>query len=337
VTVLQKQVATLMHVSNLYYHEPQARLGKMLTERSGLERAFFCNSGAEANEAAIKFVRKWAKQKIGPEATQIITAEKSFHGRTLGTIAATGQPKFRAGFEPNTPGFIHVPFNDLAALEAAVSPETCAIMLEPTQCESGVHPASKEYWQGVRDLCDRKGIALILDEVQTGMGRTGKLFAHQHYGIKPDVMSLAKALGSGVPVAACLLTQEIASAMAPGDHGTTFGGGLLACTAGIATIETMEDDNLLANCLAMGKRLKEGFQSLQSKYSIVKEIRGLGLIWGIELSDPVAKEVGEAALEAGLIINSIGDCVLRMSPPLIITNNEVDEALGILDTLFARF
>lgn len=337
VEAMHRQLDTLIHVSNLYYNGPQACLAKMLTDRTGLARAFFCNSGAEANEAAIKLTRKWAKKKLGPNATQIITMENSFHGRTLGTIAATGQPKFRVGFEPTTPGFMHVPFNDISALEAAIDSTTCGVMMELIQCESGVRMPSPEYVREVRALCDRKGIALIIDEVQTGMGRTGKLFAHENFGIKPDVMSVAKALGSGIPIGACLATEDLASAFVPGDHGTTFGGNPFACCAGITTIETMEELNLLDNCVEMGNLLQSGLKKIQERNPIIKEVRGIGLMQGVELNKPFAKEIGAGTLEKGLVINSIGDRVLRMSPPLIITKDDVAEALGILDTLFTEY
>ncbi len=333
------QVRALGHVSNIFHTEPQGRLAKMLAERSGMDRVFFQNSGAEANEAAIKIVRKWGKKKLGPDASEIVTALKSFHGRTFVAIAATGQPKIREGFSPDMPGFTHVPFNDIAALEAAITPNTCAVMLEPIQCEGGVYVAAQEYMRGVRSLCDRKGIALVLDEVQTGMGRTGKIFAFEHYGIKPDVMTLAKALsgGSGVPIGAVLANEEFASALSAGDHGTTFGGGPVACAAGIASLEVLEEEDLLTNCTAMGSYMRDGLQALCEKHPIVKEIRGMGLMWGVELESPKAKEINDRALELGLIVNAIGDRILRIAPPLIVTDGDLDEALDILDTVFAEF
>lgn len=337
VEAICKQAHQLLHVSNIYYTAQQSKLETMLAERSGLDRAFFTNSGSEANETAIKLVRKWGKKKLGPQATQIVTAVMSFHGRTLATLAATGQPRFQVGFEPNVEGFTHIPFNDLGALEKEIGPTTCGVMLEPIQCESGIHPATPEYLKGVREICDRKGIALILDEVQTGMGRTGKLFAHQHYGIKPDVMTLAKALGGGVPISACLATNEVGSAFQPGDHGNTFGGGPLACSAAIATLETFDAEHVLDNCTAMGEYLKSKFKQLQSEQPLLKEVRGLGLIIGLELSKPCAKQVDNLALENGLLINAIGDYVLRLAPPLIINQKDADEAVSILEKVFKEF
>jgi len=252
VKAIQEQAETLMHVSNLYYIEHQARLAELLVQNSCCDRAFFCNSGAEANEAAIKLARKYSKKKHGPEKYEIITAEKSFHGRTMATITATGQAKFQKGFEPLLPGFKHVPFNNLEALREAIGPHTCAVMLEPVQGEGGVNVADPDYLSGVRELCDRHGLLLIFDEVQCGLGRTGKFLAYQHYGAEPDIITLAKALGGGFPIGAMLAKEEVAAAFTPGDHASTFGGNPLACAAALAAMRAQLDEDIKENCARVG-------------------------------------------------------------------------------------
>jgi len=333
VEAIRQQAARLMHCSNLYYIEQQARLAALLAEHSGLERVFFCNSGAEAVEGAIKLARKWGKIHKGKESYEIITAFNSFHGRTLACITATGQLKYQKGFEPLPRGFRYVPFNDLAALEEAVNDHTCAVMLEPVQGEGGINVAGRDYLRGVRELCDRAGLLLIFDEVQCGMGRTGRLFAHQRYDVKPDVMTLAKALGGGFPIGALLAREEVARAFEPGDHASTFGGNPLACAAGLAALQAILEEGLAANAARMGEYLRKRLWGLASRYPFVKEVRGLGLMVGIELTEPGAPFV-ERCREKGLLINCVNGYVLRLVPPLTITEREVDEAAGVLDEVF---
>ncbi|MEW5762958.1 MAG: acetylornithine transaminase [Bacillota bacterium] len=333
VEAVQAQAARLLHCSNLYYIEQQARLAMLLVEHSALDRAFFCNSGAEAVEGAIKLARKWAKAHKGAESYEIITAFNSFHGRTLACITATGQLKYQKGFEPLPRGFRYVPFNDLAALEKAVNEHTCAVMLEPVQGEGGVNVAEPEYLRGVRELCDRERLLLILDEVQTGMGRTGRLFAYEHYGIAPDVVTLAKALGGGVPIGSLLAREEVAQAFAPGDHASTFGGNPLACAAALAVVQVTLEENLPAHAARTGAYLMERLRELAGQYRFVREVRGLGLMVGIELSRPGAPIVARCR-ERGLLINCVNGYVLRLVPPLVITTREVDEAVAILDLVF---
>ena len=333
VEAIRQQAARLIHCSNLYYIEQQARLAALLAEHSGLGRVFFCNSGAEAVEGAIKLARKWAKIHKGRGSYEIITAFNSFHGRTLACITATGQLKYQKGFEPLPQGFGYVPFNDLAALEDAVNEHTCAVMLEPVQGEGGVNVADGDYLRGVRELCDRAGLLLIFDEVQCGLGRTGHLFAHEHYGVKPDIMTLAKALGGGFPIGALLAREEVAQAFGPGDHASTFGGSPLACAAGLAAVETILEENLPANAARVGAYLLERLRELASRYAFVKEVRGLGLMVGIELTQPGDPFV-ERCRDKGLLVNCVSGNVLRLVPPLTITRQEVDEAVNVLERVF---
>ncbi len=328
-----EQARRLMHVSNLYYIEPQARLAQLLVENSCGDRVFFCNSGAEANEAAIKLARKYAKLHGGPDKYEIITAFKSFHGRTLATITATGQPKYQKGFEPLPPGFKYVPFNDLSALEAAAGPHTCAVLLEPVQGEGGIHPAQKDYLKGVADLCRRHGLLLIFDEVQCGLGRTGRLFAYEHYGVKPDILTLAKALGNGFPIGAMVAKEKVADAFSPGDHASTFGGNPLACTAALATLEYMLSHGVIENAARMGAYFKERLVELAGRFSFIREVRGLGLLLGLELTIEGAPIVSRCR-ERGLLINCVDGRILRFLPPLIIGTEEVDQAAGILKEVF---
>jgi len=336
VSAISEQARTLMHVCNLYYVPQQPELAKRLVELSGLDKAFFCNSGAEANEAAIKLARKWAKEAHGPKRYEIITAEGSFHGRTLCTVTATGQPKYHQGFEPLVPGFKYVPFNDSRALEAAVTEHTCAIMLEPVQGESGVHPASPDYLSGVRELCDEKGLLLILDEIQTGLGRTGRWFGHEHYGIKPDIMTLAKTLGGGFPIGACLATDDAAKAFKPGSHASTFGGNPLACAAALATLDIMEQERLIENAADMGAYLVEALEELKARRDDIVEVRGVGLMAAIELSRDYAPAVAAGCLWRGLIVNPLGQNVIRFLPPLIVGKEHVDSAIRILSDAFSE-
>ncbi|MCL2337621.1 MAG: acetylornithine transaminase [Firmicutes bacterium] len=330
VRAIRDQAETLMHVSNLYYTEPQAKLAELLVQNSCCQRVFFCNSGAEANEAAIKLTRKYAKKFGGPEKYEIITAEKSFHGRTLAAITATGQTKYQQGFEPLPQGFKYVPFNDLAALQKAVGPHTCAVLLEPVQGEGGVIPAERDYLAGVRELCDQQGLLLIFDEVQCGLGRIGKFMAYQHYGVEPDLITLAKALAGGFPMGAMLAKQAVADVFAPGDHAATFGGNPLACAAALAAMGVMLQEAVPENCAQVGAYLKEQLLVLQQKYSFIREVRGLGLLLGMELAVEGAPYVRRCQ-ERGLLINCAAGNVLRLLPPLIITKEEADRAVAILD------
>lgn len=337
VVALQKQAQRLIHVSNLYYNEPQVRLAKLLVENSFADKVFFCNSGAEANEGAIKLARKYAKENMKGERYEIITAFNSFHGRTLATLTATGQEKFQKGFEPLLPGFRYVEFNNLKALESAINEKTCAVMLEPIQGEGGIRIPSSDYLKGVREICDSHGILLILDEVQTGMGRTGRLFAYEHYGIKPDIMTLAKGLGSGVPIGAVLATDKVAISFQPGSHASTFGGNPLCCAAAIATIETiLEDGFILDQCRRMGEYMMQGLMELKEEYSsIIIDVRGIGLMIGIEMSLDCS-EIVKDCLERGLIINCTAGNVLRFTPPLIVQKRDIDHMLDILDDVLRR-
>lgn len=329
VKALQDQAATLMHMSNLFLTAPQAALAKKLISISDMERVFFCNSGAEANEAAIKIARK--NGKVGGSETkfQIVTAHRSFHGRTMATVTATAQPKYQAPFAPMVPGFNYVPLNDIDALTAAVSDDTCAVLLEPIQGEGGVYAADQAYLEKARELCDKHGALLIFDEVQTGMGRTGKWWAYENYGVVPDIMTLAKSLGGGVPIGACLARGAAATTLVPGDHGSTFAGGPLMTAAALATIEAIEEEHLMANAHAMGAYLKHRLEEPRFAGKI-EEIRGMGLILGVELAEPNARKVLTAAFYRGLIVNAVGDRTIRLLPPLIITREDVDKAVDIL-------
>ena len=332
---LTAQAKKLFHVSNLFYMEPQIKAAEMLVENSFGDKVFFCNSGAEANEAAIKLARRYSWKKYGEGRHEIITMENSFHGRTVNTLAATGQKKFEIGFEPLTQGFSHVPFNDIEAVRKAVTDKTCAVMLELIQSEGGVYVADKEYIRQLREFTKEKDILLILDEVQTGIGRTGTFFAYEQFGIEPDIMSLAKALGNGFPVGAIVATDEVMSAFVPGTHASTFGGNPLASAAVLATLNTIIDDKILKNAVESGEYLYQGLLKLQKKFPFVTEIRGMGLIWGIELSldgDAVAREF----LAEGIILNCTKGTTLRLVPPLIVKKEEIDIFLEIADQIFER-
>ncbi|MDD3652760.1 MAG: acetylornithine transaminase [Desulfotomaculaceae bacterium] len=330
VDAITRQAKELIHCSNLYYIEPQALLAKMLVEQSGLGKAFFCNSGAEANEAAIKLARKHAKLKHSPEKVEIVTAWQSFHGRTLATITATGQTKYQKGFEPLPGGFKYVPFNDLDAMEQAVSATTCAVMLEPVQGEGGVNVASRYYLEGVKMLCWENGALLIYDEVQTGIGRTGRFLAYQHYGVEPDILTLAKALGGGFPIGAMLATNKVAEAFQPGDHASTFGGNPLACAAALAALEEIIAGGVIENAAAVGVYMQDKLRKLAEKYDYVKEVRGLGLLLGVELAIDGGGIVNRCR-EKGLLINCVNGNVLRFIPPLTISRQDVDRALWLLE------
>jgi predicted acetylornithine/succinylornithine family transaminase len=329
VAAIQNQAATLMHVSNLYHIPPQIELARLLVENSFADKVFFCNSGAEANEGAIKLARKYGCDVLGGKY-EIITMEQSFHGRTLATITATGQSKFQKGFEPLPDGFVYVPFNDLVALEKAITERTCAVMLEPIQAEGGIRVPDEDYLQGVRQICDKYKLLMILDEVQVGMGRTGKLFAYEHAGIVPDIMTLAKALGNGFPVGAMLATDKVASVFAPGNHASTFGGNPLAMAAAKATFEILTQGGVIDHGATIGRYLKNRLEELRSRYSCIKDVRGRGLILGMELDREVADTVGRC-IERGVLIGSAGTHVLRFVPPLIVEIEDVDHLINTLE------
>ena len=330
---LAEQSQRLVHTSNLYYTSEQLDLAELLIGTAFPSRVFLCNSGAEANETAIKIARKWGRvHKQG--ATSIVCADNAFHGRTTGALAATGTERYREPFEPLARGFIRVPFNDLDAIASAVDGATCAVMLEPIQGESGVHPLDRGFLGALRRLCDEREVLLILDEVQTGMGRTGAWWAHQHDGVAPDVMTIAKGLAGGVPIGAVLAAPR-ADVLEPGDHGSTFGGGPLASAVASAVIRTIEEEHLVERAAAAGDHIAESVQGMASQGAPVHEVRGRGLMLGIGLRLPVAREVAAAALEHGVIVNAVGDRTVRLLPPLIITHDEVDEAMRRLGNAFA--
>jgi acetylornithine/N-succinyldiaminopimelate aminotransferase len=323
---IARQARELVHVSDLYYTRPQVDLAQRLNELGFTGRAFFANSGAEANEAAIKIARKWGKANRAG-AYEVLSTDGSFHGRTLAAVAATGQPKYQAPFAPMPDGFRQVPYNDIAALQAAVGPNTAAILLEPIQGESGVIPAAPGYLRAVRDLCDAENLLLVLDEVQTGVGRTGTFYAFQDEGVVPDVVTLAKGLGGGVPIGVCLAGPR-ADVLGPGDHGSTFGGQPLACAAALATLDVIAEGGLVDRAREIGDYLQA---QVASRLAAFGQARGRGLLQALVLAEPLAVEVTAAALGRGLMVNSIGDRVVRMVPPLIIGRAEVDRALDILE------
>jgi acetylornithine/N-succinyldiaminopimelate aminotransferase len=328
VEAVKHQVELLTHVSNLYHIENQIHLAQLLVENSCLDKVFFCNSGAEANEAAIKLARKYASEKMAGKY-ELITMQDSFHGRTLATVTATGQERFHEGFAPLPQGFRYVPYNDLTAIEAAVTNRTCGVMVEPIQGESGVIIPSPGYLSGIRKICDERGLLMIVDEVQTGIGRTGTLFACEQEDVVPDMITLAKALGNGFPIGALLASKEVAAAFVPGSHGSTFGGNPLATAAGIAVLETLLDEEMLENCRRVGEYFLNRLIDLKQKNDRIREVRGRGLIIAVELTVPGAEIVMDC-MERGLLINCTGSCVLRFVPPLILTKTDVDKAISIL-------
>ena len=334
-SAISKQARELIHCSNYYYIPQRSELAYRLCRASFADKAFFCNSGAEANEAAIKLARGYFHYKE-QNRFEIITAEKSFHGRTYGSMTATGQEKFSKPFAPIVPGFKYVPFNDIDAIKLAIGPQTAAIMLELIQGESGVNPADVEYIKEIRKICTEKGILLIFDEVQTGIGRTGKMFCYQNYGVTPDIMTLAKGLGGGVPIGAMLCTDEAATGFRPGDHGTTFGGNPLACAAGIAVMEYFGEANLLDNVNLVSEVLFERLNKLKAKYSCLTSVRGQGLLIGIEFDDSIiASGLREELFRAGFLVSSIGRSVIRIAPPLIITKSQAISFVKELDQLLS--
>ncbi|MEW6427472.1 MAG: aspartate aminotransferase family protein [Thermodesulfobacteriota bacterium] len=331
-----RQAGKLVHVSNLFYTVPQTELAERLVANSFADRVFFCNSGAEANEAAIKLARKHS----AAGRYEILTLEGSFHGRTLATVAATGQPKFHQGFEPMPAGFRSVPYGDEAALAAAIGPATCAIMVEPLQGEGGVRPLGRDYLAAIRKLCDRHGLLLIFDEVQVGMGRTGTLFAYEQLGVRPDIMTLAKALGNGLPIGAMLAREDVAAAFVPGSHASTFGGNPVAAAAANAVLDVMLAPEFLPTVRDRGEYLAAALAGLAAKYpAIATQNRGMGLLQGLVLA-PAARPHGPAMIarlfEAGILANFAGNTALRFVPPLIVGRAEIDRLIGELDRLFAN-
>lgn len=335
VLAIQKQAVQLIHSSNLYYTEPQVKLAEALVDHSFADKVFFCNSGAEANEAAIKLARRYSHGKYGPGRFEIITMKNSFHGRTMATLTATGQEKVQKGFDPLVPGFHYVAFNHLEELEQTVNERTAAIMLEPIQGEGGVHVADRGYLAAVRELCTKKDILLIFDEVQTGMGRTGTLFAYEQLGVQPDVMTLAKGLGGGVPIGACLAKKEIAQAFEPGSHASTFGGNPLACAAALAVFRVLIEGRLLDQARRIGEYFGKSLLEFKERHNAVQDVRGLGLLQGIEVKLD-AKMVVAECLKRGVLINATSEHVIRFVPPLIISQGEIDHLLEVLTKVCVR-
>ncbi len=335
VGTIQEQAATLIHTSNFFHNPPTIQLAKLLVEHSFADRVFFSNSGAEANEAALKLARKYAKEAFSSDRYEIIATRNSFHGRTLATVTATGQEKYWHGFEPLMPGFKHVPYNDLRAMERAIDNRTAAILVEPLQGEGGVVVPDDGYLPGLRKLCDEAGVLLILDEIQTGMGRTGALWAYQHAGVEPDIMTVAKALANGIPIGATLATERVAGAFTRGSHGTTFGGNPFAAAVGLTTLTTLLEDRLPERAAKMGRLLMDRLQALKPTRPIIREVRGRGLLIGIELTVP-AGPVVTVCREHGLLVLTAGENVLRLAPPLIVEVTSMERAVAILDSALAK-
>lgn len=329
VAAIEQQVRHLIHSSNLYYSEPQVQLAEQLVGLSFGQKVFFCNSGAEANEAAIKLARKYATESFGPDRHEIITFHGSFHGRTLATLTATGQPNLQQGFAPLMPGFRYATFNDLESVKNLITNRTAAILVEPIQGEGGVIVAEKDFMQALRSLCTEHGILLIFDEVQTGIGRTGSMFAYEQYDIEPDIMTLAKGLGGGVPIGACIATDAVAKAFGPGSHASTFGGNPLACAASLEVLRVLIDGEIVQKVQTIGSYLKKGLHDLQNRIPLIKEVRGRGLLLGAELSID-GKSVVQDCLRRKVLINCTMERVLRFIPPLIISHNEIDLLLKVL-------
>ena len=329
------QAKKLVHVSNLFHIEPQIRLAELLTANCFADKVFFCNSGAEANEGAIKLARKYFHDRGEHDRYHVVTMADSFHGRTLATLAATGQTKYRNGFEPAVEGFSHVPYGDIKALEQAVSARTAAVLLEPIQGEGGVKMPGPDFLHQVRTLCDDKGCLMMLDEVQTGMGRTGKLFAHQHSDIVPDVMTLAKGLAGGVPIGALLATDKVSKAFVPGTHASTFGGNPLACAAGLTVLGEILSDGFLVSVQEKGAHLRSRLEDLADRHNLVREVRGVGLMQAVDLKQPGAA-LATAMRDKGVLVNCTAETVLRFLPPLIVTKEEIDEMTAILDSVLSE-
>jgi len=331
VKAITEQANTLMHTSNLYYTIPQLKLAELLVKNSCMDKVFICNSGTEATEGAVKLARRYGHIHLNG-AYEVITGTGSFHGRTLAMVSASGQSKFQEPYIPIPSGFINVEYNNIEALKAATNERTCAVMMEPIQGESGVHLTDDDYLKNVREWCDQKGILLILDEIQTGAGRTGTLFAYQQYGIEPDIMTLAKGLAGGFPIGA-ILCKDKASVFAAGEHGSTFGGNPLACATGYAVFKTIVDNDIPLNAKVTGKYLTKRLNEMKQKYNFISDVRGRGLLQAIEFSDKNALSVVMGCLEKGLLVNKIGDSIIRFMPPLVIGRDEVDKAIDILDAV----
>ncbi len=327
VEAIRKQAGVLMHCSNLFHNELQPRLAKKISELALGGKVFFCNSGAEANECLFKLARKWGSMDGRHE---IVTMKNSFHGRTLATMTATGQTKYQKGFEPLMPGFAYAEFNNLDSVKAAITPATVAVLCEAVQGEGGIVPATPEFMAGLRKLCDEKKILLFFDEVQAGIGRTGKWFGFQNYGIRPDGFSMAKALGGGFPIGAAAVTPELSDVFQPGNHASTFGGTPLACAAALATLETIEKEDLLGNAVRMGARFMDGLKALAPKHACIQSVRGVGLMVGLVLNVP-AKPIEAKLRENGLLCIATGDHVLRFVPPLVVSPAQIDQALAVID------
>lgn len=336
VKAVHSQLKKLIHVSNFFYTEPQAELARLLTKHSFAEKIFFCNSGAEANEAALKLARKYSREQGSAKRFEVITMQYSFHGRTFATLSATAQEKFQHGFKPLLPGFRYVPFNDITLLKRAITNATCAVMLEPIQGEGGVNCPSENYLKEVRRICDQHDLLLIFDEVQVGMGRTGKIFSYEHFNVKPDIMTLAKALANGFPVGAMLANNKVAQSFTPGSHASTFGGNPVAMVAGIAVMNTLIQGNVLQNCQKMGHYFRERLIELQCMFpTLIKEVRGKGLMLGMELNID-GQDITRRCLQEGIIINCTLDRILRFLPPLIIKKKEIDKCLNVLAKIFSK-
>ncbi len=337
VDALKKQASTLIHTCNLYHTLPQIELAQFLSKKTGGMLSFFCNSGAEANEAAIKLARKWGRVHFsGSLRYEIITTLNSFHGRTYGALSATGQEKLKKYFMPVVPGFKHVPLNDIHALKKAVTKKTCAVMLEVIQGESGVVPADNRYLRDVQKLCRQKNILLLLDEVQTAL-RTGEFFAHEHFGLKPDIVTLAKPIASGLPMGVMCARKSVADIFQPGDHGTTFGGTPLVCAVSLSVLKELERKKLVENAAKKGILLRKRLLALKEKHTVIDHVRGMGLMLGVVLNKPVAKEVQKKCLENKLILNAPAPNVLRLLPPLIVEEVHINKAIRILDKVLAEF
>jgi acetylornithine/N-succinyldiaminopimelate aminotransferase len=325
VEAVRKQVGELIHIDNTFYSEPQGQLAQMLSERAFGGKTFFCNSGAEANEGALKLARLHTEKG----KYKFITAQGSFHGRTFATVTATAQPKYHEGFMPMLPGFSYVPFNDINALKAAFDDEVAAVMVEPIQGEGGINEATPEYLEAIRDLCDENGALMILDEVQTGVGRTGKWFGYQHYDVEPDIMTMAKALGGGIAIGAMMARDKVAASLVPGKHASTFGGNNVACAAGVAVIEAIEEGGLIEKAAEIGQYTQDKLLALRETHSIIQGVRGKGLMIGVQLSVP-GGDIVSKCLERGLRINCTQDTVLRVMPPMIAEKEHIDKAMEIL-------
>ena len=332
VAALKEQAEKLLHVSSIYYIRQQAQLAQALVECSCADRAFFCSTGAEANEGALKLAKIYFYKKGQPERGEVISIVNSFHGRTLATVAATGQEKYQQPYKPLMPGFKHVPINDMDALLAAVTPQTAAILLEPIQGESGVYPLNKAYLSAIRELCNQKGILLIFDEVQTGMGRTGKMFGYQHYGVEPDIFTLAKGLAGGIPIGAILAKEFVAQGFEPGDHGTTFGGNPFSTNAALTVLKIFKEEGLVENAAQTGAYLLEKLNTLKLSYPIIKEIRGIGLMFGVEFEQDKGSAIQKALFGKKYLTGCVAGKILRLLPPLITTKQDIDRFITTLET-----